>query len=124
MSSQAVYLEPSRPVIPINGILLLGNLTMTYLTFIKESGMYYGEWHNWRALVYLLAMKLYYPLLLVDFLLLFAVARHHLIQRKPSAILAAAAVTFVINVALFSANNVINLIDGKPLHSLHKGIGW
>ncbi|MEO7932369.1 MAG: hypothetical protein ABIT76_04330 [Chthoniobacterales bacterium] len=123
MISQAAYL-PARRVIPYNLLLLTATLTMTFLTFVKESGMYQNEWHSWRALAYLLAMKLYYPLLVVNLMVLLIFARHHLVRRKPSFILAAAAVTFVINVALFSANNVINLIDGRPLHCLHKGIGW
>ncbi len=123
MPSPTTHL-PSCRVTSFNCILLVATLTMTFLTFVKESGMYYREWHNWRALAYLLAMKLYYPLLVVNLMVLLVFARHHLLRRKPSFILAAAAVAFVINVALFSANNVINLIDGKPLHCLHKGIGW
>jgi len=114
----------AHPFLVLNGIILVASLSMTFLTFVKEGGHYYHDFHNWRALAYLLAMKLYYPLLVVNLLVLLVMARQHQIRRKPSILLAAAFVVFVVNVGLFSANNVINIIEGKPLHSLHKGIGW
>ncbi|HEX8371326.1 MAG TPA: hypothetical protein VF585_00980 [Chthoniobacterales bacterium] len=107
-----------------NWAIFSATLFMTYLTFVKEGGLYYNEFHNWRALAYLLAMKLYYPLLSINLLVILVLGRNHLAFRRPSRILAAASVVFVVNVALFSANNVINIIEGQPLHRMHKGIGW
>jgi hypothetical protein len=112
------------PLIYANWAVFLVTLFMTYLTFVKEGGLYYNEWHNWRALAYLLAMKIYYPLLGIDLVFILVLVRHFLARRKASVVLAAAAVVFTINVALFSANNIINLLENKPLHSPHRGIGW
>ncbi len=105
-------------------VIFACTVTMTYLTFIKEGAMYQNERHNWRVLVWFLAMKAYYPLLATNLVALIFLMRDRLREHRPSRMLAAAVMVFGLNVVLFSANNVMNFIEGKPIHRTHKGIGW
>ena len=105
-------------------IIFACTATMTYLTFIKEGAMYQNERHNWRVLIWFLAMKAYYPLLVANLVCLIVLTRQRLREHRASKLLAAAVIVFGLNVVLFSANNVMNLVEGKPLHRTHKGIGW
>ena len=105
-------------------VIFACTMTMTYLTFIKEGAMYQNERHNWRVLVWFLAMKAYYPLLGVNLACLILLVKQRLQEHRASKLLAVAVLIFGLNVVMFSANNVMNLVEGKPLHRTHKGIGW
>ncbi len=97
---------------------------MTFLTIAKERVMFQNEHHNWRVLIYLVATQLYYPLLFLNLILIAAAAWQSARNRMDSGALAAAWCVFVLNVILFSANNVVNLLEGRPLHRFPHGIGW
>lgn len=108
----------------LNQLLLIGTLVMTYLTVAKELVLFQNEHHNALALIYRIATRAYYVLLAINFIALFLMALDHFKRGRSSIFLRAALIVFVINVLLFSSNNIVNLLEGKPLHYQHHGIGW
>jgi hypothetical protein len=104
-----------------SGILGL-MLAMTGLTYVKETALFQviqsGLWMH----VYHFARDFYYPCLALSFALALMATLH-----PRSGSLRLVTILWMVaglNVFLLTANNGLNLIQGKPLHCHHDGIGW
>ncbi|MEA3212760.1 MAG: hypothetical protein QOE70_5817 [Chthoniobacter sp.] len=107
-------------------------LLMTGLTFVKELARFQviesGLWMH----LYHFARDHYYNCLSLIFAMALAViilpqAWHrtrHPRTARPTLLLAALWMVGGLNLFLLTANNGINLLEGRPLHSPHQGIGW
>ncbi len=99
-------------------------LAMTWLTLVKELVLYQNDPVFWQKIVHRLAMQAYYPALLINFILIALLVFVFYRARRFSFLPVASGFFFLMNVVLFSANNIINLLQGRPLHGIHHGIGW
>lgn len=104
--------------------LFLGTLGMTWLTIVKELVLYQNGPEMLQKILHRLANRAYYPALFINLCIIVLMFLTALRSRRLPILLVASGVLFVINVILFSANNVINLLHGRPLHGIHHGIGW
>jgi len=96
---------------------------MTCLSVVKETCVWVNTSDSVLFRVHLLATYGYYPLLMLNFLLLAGSVYRIFVKRKSSVAIGLAVIVFIVNVGLVSANNVLNVLEGRPLHSAHRGIG-
>jgi hypothetical protein len=122
--------SPGRPgsyaaVVARAGVLGL-MFSMTGLTFVKELAMFQviqtGLWMQ----TYHFARDHYYDCLFLSFALALTVTFLPRTARATKQVWLLVALWMVggLNVFLFTANNGINLLAGRPLHCHHQGIGW
>jgi hypothetical protein len=119
----------SRPALTLRKNALLGSLVflvtlaMTYLTYAKELVLFQNERGLGLRLIYLVATRAYYPLLAIHSLILYGAIAYVWKRGRFPILLGISVGLFLLNLLLFSSNNLLNLIQGQPLHRWHQGIG-
>lgn len=103
---------------------LISSLGMTFLTYAKETALFGRAINGWETVAYLISSKFYYPIWFCHLLALVALTAWMWNQGRKSILINVAIAMVVVNFALLSANNVINVLTGRPLHCTHQGIGW
>lgn len=121
------FVSSSTAVVSRVGILGF-MLAMTGLTYVKETGFFQSIQQGFWMHLYHFARDHYYQCLLVSLVLALAMTALPVapgdFRRPRKGLLIAIWFVFGLNCFLLTANNGLNLLQGRPLHCQHQGIGW